>query len=406
LNFPFFLAKRITLTGKRTFSKLIVRVAIGTIAVGLCAMILTLAILNGFKSEVIAKQRGFFGDIVVNKKDFNTSYELAPIQLSSNQLQQLQDLPEVRSIQAYATKMGLITVNNEVEGVVLKGIDAQYDQHYLQQALKEGQTLDFQDSSGVNNQVLISQVTARRLQLEVGDDFIMYFVQEPLRMRKFVIRGIYHTGSVEMDQLYVIGAMDVIRRLNAWEEEQVGGYEVLLHDFEQLLPLQNQLEEILPMDIQTVNIRESMPEVFQWLDLLDANPQVIFGLMLVVALINMISALLILILERTTMIGLLKAMGMGNRRLRQVFLYQALYLLGLGLLMGNALALSLYALQNVTQLIKLDEEAYYVSYVPVQIGIGEVVMLNAALIVLTFLVVFIPTYLISRIQPIQAIQFK
>jgi lipoprotein-releasing system permease protein len=406
LNFPFYLAKRITSSGKRTFSKLIVGVAIGTIAIGLCAMILTWAVLNGFKGEVTSKQRGFFGDLLVSKNDFNTSHEYNPLELNSTQLEQLRQIDGVKTVQAFATKMGIMNVQNEVEGVVLKGIDQHYDQSYLQGALKSGDILDFKDSTAVLNQVLISQVTADRLQLSVGDDFIMYFVQEPRRMRKLLIKGIYHTGSVEMDQLYVIGSMEVIRRLNGWDPQQVGGYEIQIKDFDKLLDVQKSIDKQLPVEIRSTNIKQSMPEVFQWLDLLDANPQVIFALMMVVAVINMISALLILILERTTMIGLLKAMGLSNGRLRQVFLYQAIYLLGWGLVIGNALAFTLYGLQRKTHFMQLDEEAYYVSYVPLQIGYEEVLILNGALIGLTLLVVFVPTYLIGRIQPIQAIQFK
>ena len=406
MNFPFYLAKRITLTGKRTFSKLIVGVAIGTIAVGLSAMILTLAILNGFKGEVTSKQRGFFGDILLTKNDINASYELAPFVLPAEQKNLILEQKGVVALQPFATKTGIITVQQEVEGVVLKGIDDQYDQRYLQKALIEGELLDFTDPAKSISQVLISRRTANRLQLSVGDDFVMYFVQEPLRLRKLVIQGIYHTGSEELDQLYVLGSMDLIRRLNEWDSNQVGGYELMIHDFKQLSAIQEALDTQLSMDLQTTSIRQTMPEVFQWLDLLDANPQVIFVLMLVVAVINMISALLILILERTQMIGILKALGFSEHGLRKVFLYQAAYLLGIGLLIGNALALALYYFQKTTQFIRLDEASYYVSYVPVQIGWAEVAGLNAVLIVLTLVVVLVPNYLIGKIQPIKAIQFK
>lgn len=406
LNFPYFVAKRIAITGKRTFSKLIVRVAIGAIALGVAAMMLSIAVLKGFKGEVTAKQRGFFGDIILSKYDLNTSYESSPFRLSANEMSELRRIPGVSSVQYFATKAGIINVNEEVEGVLLKGIDSAYSQAFISEILVAGQPIDFSDSTQAIGQVLISKHIATRLQLEVDDEFIMYFVQEPIRRRKFQIAGIYSTGVEELDQVYVIGSLALVRRLNGWNENEVGGYELSITDFEQLQPLTTLIEDRLPIDVDAINVRDQLPEIFQWLDLLDVNTLVILILMMVVAVVNMISALLIIILERTSMIGILKALGYTNGGIRQIFLYNAAYLVGLGLLLGNALGLGLYFFQYYTRYFKLDEASYYVSYIPVNIQLLEVVALNAGVATIALLVLLIPSYLITKISPIKAIQFR
>ena len=230
MNFPYFVARRITVTGKRTFSKLIVRVAIGAIALGVAAMLLAIAVLKGFKGEVTAKQRGFFGDIIVSKYDLNTSYESSPIELKSNQLDALRGIDGVSTVHYFAAKPGIINVNEEVEGVLLKGIDETYNQQFISRILVAGEQLDFSDSTRATNEVLISSFVANRLKLSVGDDFIIYFVQEPIRRRKLVIKGIYSTGVEDLDKVYVIGSLGLVRRLNGWGPGEVGGYELSIAD--------------------------------------------------------------------------------------------------------------------------------------------------------------------------------
>ncbi|WP_353183505.1 FtsX-like permease family protein [Parapedobacter lycopersici] len=406
MNFPYFVAKRITVTGKRTFSKLIVQVAIGAIALGVAAMLLSIAVLKGFKGEVTAKQRGFFGDITLSKYDLNASYESSPFHLREDLTKELTGISGVSSIHHYATKAGIINVNEEVEGVLLKGIDATYDQRYIARMLVSGKPIDFSDSTRAANQVLISKFIADRLQLQVDDDFIMYFVQEPIRRRKFVIAGIYNTGVEELDQVYIIGSLPLIRRLNNWNADDVGGYELSIADFDRIQQLTAVVQDRLPIDVQAVSVREQLPQIFQWLDLLDVNTVVILILMMVVAVVNMISALLIIILERTAMIGIFKALGYTNGGIRRIFLYNAAYLVGIGLLLGNILGLGLYFFQDYTHYFKLDEASYYVSYVPVDIDAFDVIALNLGIAAIALLVLLIPSYLISRISPIKAIQFR
>lgn len=377
-----------------------------TVAVGVAAMILAIAVLNGFKQEVSSKQRGFFGDINIFDIHTYNAWEQAPIQLDSGQMERISQLSGVRDIRRFATKPGIITVNGEVEGVVLKGIDQAYDQTFLTDHLVEGLALDFSDSTAANTHVLISTYTANRLQLQPGDDFIMYFVGEPIRRRKFVIQGIYATGAQELDQTYVIGALPLLARLNGWDSQQAGGYEVLIDDFEQIGALTDAVQIMLPVGQVALNLPERFPEIFQWLDLLDANPQVILALMMIVAVINMISALLIIILEKTQMIGLLKALGFSNAGLRKVFLYHATYLIGWGLFLGNLGALLLYFAQRWTRFISLDESSYYVSYVPVEISVFEVLSLNLGVLIIALFVLLIPAQLIARIHPIRAIRYQ
>ncbi|MCT1525720.1 MULTISPECIES: ABC transporter permease [Sphingobacterium] len=405
MNFPFFLAKRITLSGNRTFSKLIVRVTIGALTLAILAIIMAVAILRGFKGEITDKQRGFFGDVIILKNDRNDSYVNTPISLTKSQIQTLEADSNVINVYPFATKAGIMNVKGEVEGVLLKGIDQDYDQEFLSKTIIEGEPIDFK-AENAENQLLISSLIANRLNLKVGDDFIMYFIQEPVRKRKFTIRGIYTTNSEELDKIYVIGSLSLIRKLNNLADNEVGGYEVRVKDFNQLAKTTQDVNDQLPIELYATNVVEQMPDIFNWLNMLDMNDNIIFVLMVVVAVINMISALLISILERSPMIGILKSLGMQNRKIRTVFLYNSLYLIGYGLLLGNFLAIALYFFQRSTHFFKLDPSVYYVSFVPMDISWLTVIWLNLALIFIALITLFIPSMLISRISPIKTIQFK
>lgn len=405
MNFPYFLAKRITLTGQRTFSKLIVRITIGALALAIMAIILSMAVLRGFKKEVTEKQRGFFGDIWITKQDLNYSHDNTPFALDTASVHIIQGLPNVRHITPIATKSGIMKVNGEVEGVLLKGIDGTYDQDYIRDILVEGDTLDF-SADNINEQIIISSYIANRLGLHIGDTFVMYFVQEKVRPRRFVVRGFYNTGSVELDQVYVMGSLNLIRRLNDLSPDQTGAYEVRVRDFERLEESKEDILTFLPIELEARDIIEQMPEIFNWLNMLDMNDNIIFVLMALVAVINMISALLISILERAPMIGVLKALGMTATSIRRVFLYNSMYLIGYGLLIGNLLTFLVYRFQYYTQFFKLDPEIYFIDYIPLSIGWLEVLLLNCSLIVIALLSLIIPSMLITRISPIKTIQFK
>ncbi|NEU08204.1 ABC transporter permease [Flavihumibacter sp. R14] len=406
MNLPFFIAKRITFNSNRTFSKLIVRIAILGIMLGLAVMILAVAIVKGFKSEIREKVRGFAGDIQIVKYDLNTSFENSPFDINPVTLKTIQKYPEIAFTQSFATKPGIINTNDEVEGVVLKGVDKNYNWDYFKNILVEGRIINFSDSVQSQREVLISQYTANRLNVKVGDDFLMYFVQQPLRKRKFDIVGIYNLGVEELDKMYVIGDISLIRKLNKWTPTQVGGFELRLKDFSKLDTVANKVYENLDIDLRSVTVKEYYPTIFEWLSLLDVNTQVILVLMLAVAVINMISALMIMILERTNMIGILKALGSGNWSIRQIFLYNAAYLIGMGLLFGNILGIGIGVFQDTTHFFQLDQASYFISFVPVQLEMMDILLLNAGTLIICLLVMLIPSLLVTRISPVKAITFK
>lgn len=406
MNLPLFIAKRITFASSRTFSRLIVRIAILGIMLGLAVMILSIAIVKGFKAEIREKVRGFSGDIQVLKLDLNSSFENSPYIINATTLNTLRNNQQIAYIQPFATKPGIINANNEVEGVVMKGVDSTYNWSYIQNILSAGKVIDFKDPTASLRQIMISKYTADRMKLKVGDDFLMYFVQEPLRKRKFEIVGIYDLGVEEVDKMFVLGDISLIRRLNEWQANEVGGYELRVKDFHQLDQVSEQVYDDLDVSLKSYSIREIYPTIFEWLSLLDVNTQVILVLMLAVAVINMISALLIIILERTNMIGLLKALGSSNWSIRKIFLYNATYLIGYGLLLGNLLGVGFAVFQNYTHFFELDQASYYINFVPVQLDVLDIVLLNVGTLTICVLVMIIPSMLVTRISPVKAIAFQ
>jgi len=376
------------------------------IALGVAVMILSMAIVKGFKQEIREKVRAFSGDVQVLKNDLNFSLENSSFSLPKSVLEELQSDSSLLSVQAFATKPGIIKVNNEIEGVVLKGIDDSYSAKSIQSILVSGRSINFADTVQAQKEILISTHTARLLHVKVGDDFVMYFVQEPLRKRKFTVVGVYNLGVDEVDNSYVIGSLSLIRRLNNWSDSQVGGYEIRLKDFNRLEERAAAIHQSLPIESKAFTVKELYPTIFQWLSLLDINTQVVFALMLAVALINMVSALLIMILERTTFIGLLKALGSSNWAIRKLFLYQAVFIIGLGLLLGNVLGLGIGFMQQYTHVLPLDEASYYMNFVPIQLEWMDVIWINLGTLSICLLVLLLPSLLISRIVPVKALRFS
>jgi lipoprotein-releasing system permease protein len=406
LNFASFIASRISFRSKRTFSKLIVRIAIIGIMLGLGVMILSVAIVKGFQREVREKIRGFAGDIQVSKLDLNASFENSPFAVNDNFINKCHANKQIVTIAPYATKNGIIKANDEIEGVVMKGVDKGYDWSFINSVLATGRVIDFKDTTEAKKQILISQYTANRLKLKLGDDFLMYFVQEPLKKRKFKIVGIFDTGVEEVDKTFVIGALSLIKRLNNWQPNQIGGYELRVNNFDDVTAINSSVANILPPALKTVTVTESYQTVFDWLQLLDVNTRIILILMLLVAVINMISALLIMILERTGMIGIFKAMGATNWSIQQIFLTNAFFLIGYGLILGNLFGVGLGMLQFKTHLFKLDQSSYYMTFVPIQLDWQDIALLNLGTMLICLLVLIIPSSLVSRISPVRAIQFK
>ena len=406
MSFAYFIASRITFKSKRTFSKLIVRIAIIGIMLGLGVMILTLAIVRGFKQEIREKIRGFSGDIQVVKLDLNNSIENSPFPADNNFVKRAIAVNNINTVVPFAMKPGIIKTHTEIEGVILKGVDKTYNWAFFKKNLVAGKVLDFTDTVESKKQLLISQVTANRLQLKVGDKILMYFVQVPMRIRSFTITGIYSTGIEDVDKQYVIGDLSLINRLNSWKPDEIGGYEIGINNFDDINNTANNIDNILPTKLKSYTVIENYGVIFGWLDLLDGNTKVVLVLMILVAVINMISALLIMIVERTTTVGMLKAMGASNWAIQKIFLYNAFYLIGLGMLFGNLFGIGVGIFQSQTHFFKLDQASYYMSFVPIQFNWIELLLLNLGTLVICLLVMIGPSMLVTRIEPVKAIQFK
>ncbi|MCX2479977.1 ABC transporter permease [Pedobacter sp. MC2016-15] len=406
MNTEYFIARRIAIKSERTFSKLIVRIAISGVMLSLAVMMLSVAIIKGFKTEIQEKVRGYVGDVRVFKLDLNNSFELTPFVPSSKTLSDLKNNKNILFYQPYATKPAIISANDEVEGINFKGIDSSFNWNYIRKHLVTGRVIDFTDSLKATKEIMISAFTANRLKLKTGDTFIMYFVQNPPRKRPFKIVGIYDIGVEEIDKGFVLGDINIIRRLNNWEPNQIGGIEIRLKNFSALQPVSEEIYSNLDMNLKSESVQEYFPNIFTWLSLLDVNTKVLLILMMIVGVINMITALLIMILERTNMIGMLKAFGMTDYSVMKVFLYNALYLVGLGLLLGNVLGLGLGFLQQYTHIFKLNQSSYYLAYVPIEFHLTDILLLNLATLVICLLVLILPSMLVSRVSPLKAIRFK
>ena len=406
MNFAWFVANRITFKSKRTFSKLIVRIAILGIMLGLGVMILTLTIVRGFKNEIREKVRGFSGDMIVVKNDLNGSSENSPFTEDPAFVKKALANPLITRIMPFATKPGIIKAKTEIEGIVLKGVDENYDWSFFKKNMVSGTIPNFKDTVEGQKQLLISQYIADRLKLRVGDKVWIYFVQEPLRVRPFVITGIFSFGIDEVDKIYVVGDLSIIKRLNNWNPDETGGYELKISDFDHLNEAGTAIDDILPTRLKAYTVMDNYQSLFAWLDLLDGNTSVVLILMIIVAVINMISALMIMILERTSMIGLLKALGADNTLIQQVFFYNAFYLISLGMLLGNLFGIGIALIQDKTHIFKLDKASYYMSFVPIQFKWTDLILVNAGTFVICLLVMIGPTMLVNKITPVKAIRFK
>lgn len=406
LNTEYFIAGRIAIKSERTFSKLIVWIAIIGVMLSLAVMMLSIGIIKGFKTEIQDKIRGYIGDIRIFKYDLNNSFELSPFVPAPATIANLRKNPEVVYFQPYATKPAIISANDEVEGINFKGIDSTFNWDYIKKHMISGKILNFGDSAGATKQIMISQFTANRLKLKVGDKFIMHFVQNPPRRRPFTIVGIYSVGVEEIDKNFVLGDINIIRRLNDWKPDEIGGIEIRIKDFNKLKATSTAIYEGLEIKLKSESVQDYFPAIFTWLSLLDVNTKVLLILMMVVGVINMITALLIMILERTNMIGMLKAFGMTDFSVMKIFLYNALYLVGLGLLLGNVLGLGLALLQTQTHIFKLDQTSYYLAYVPMEIHLIDVILLNIGTGAVCLIVLILPSLLVSKISPLKAIRFK
>ncbi|MBI4931879.1 MAG: ABC transporter permease [Bacteroidetes bacterium] len=405
MNTEFFISKKI-ISNNKGFSKPIVNIAILGITLGLAIMILTLAIVTGFQKEIRNKVIGFGSHIQITNYDNNESYEGTPIDRHPSFLAELEKNPSIRHIQSFSTKAGIIKTKDELQGVVVKGVGSDFDWEFFKKNIVEGEPFMVSDSVK-SDKILISKFHAEKLRLKLNDTIIIYFIEnQQQRARRFAVCGIYSTGLGDLfDQVYVIADIAHIQKLNGWNKDSIGGFEVLLNDYEKLDEVTASVNEIIGFSFLAQSIKELNRQIFSWLDAQDINAVVVIALMALVAAINMISALLVLILERTNMIGALKALGMNNWGVRKIFLYNAVYLIGRGLLFGNLLGISLCLLQKQFHLIALDERTYYLSSIPINFNLIHVLLLNAGTFVVCFIMLLLPSYIITYITPVKAMRF-
>ena len=407
MNVEYFIAKRLFTAKEKNnrYTKPILRIAILAIALSVAVMLLSITVLTGFKDEISNKIIGFGSHITITNFTNNQSYESEPILLNQEFYPSITDQQGIKHIQTFATKAGIIKTEDEILGMVLKGISSDFEPSFFEQNLVEGEVPIYNDTL-TSNKVMISKSVADILQLKLGEKLIMYFVEQPPRVRKFVIAGVYETGFTDFDDLIVMADIRHIQKLNGWESNQVGGFEILIDNFDKLDEMTAKVYEQIPYNLNAQSIREKNSQLFDWLYLQNINVRVILILMLIVGGVNMITALLILILERTRLVGILKALGATNWSVRKVFLYNAVQLILQGLFWGNIIGLGIAFLQQEFQFISLDPNIYYMSSVPINFNFIHILGLNLGTLLVCWLILIIPSIIITRIMPLKAIRFE
>ncbi|WP_320017655.1 FtsX-like permease family protein [Labilibaculum manganireducens] len=413
MNLELFIAKKITISkkGGGNISHPIISIAKISISLGIAVMILAVAIVTGFKSEITNKVIGFGSHIQITNYDNNSSFETKPIEKNAISVSSIEKIPGVSHIQSFATKPGILKTKADIQGIVLNGIGKDYDWSFFKNHLVEGKTIQLTDSTK-SNDILISEKLSNLLQLKVGDKLSVYFIQQPPRVRSFTVAGIYNTGMEEFDKLFLICDIQHIQKLNDWSDNQVSGYEIFIDNFDDLDLIDQQIKGITAASftddgagLKVRSIVRKYPQIFSWLDMLDMNVWIILSLMILVAGFNMVSGLLIIILEKTNMIGILKALGTENWSIRKIFLYQSAMLIGQGLLWGNIIGISVCLLQYFFKIIPLDPTNYYVDTVPINLKITHIILLNIGSLIATVSMLLVPSYLITKITPAKAIKF-
>ena len=417
MNLEYFIAKRLITAKdhKSSISGPIIKIAVSAIAIGIIMMLVSVATGIGLKKEIRNKISAFNGHIIVSNYDSNQSEEtLSPVSTKQDFYPEFTTVPEVTHIQAVATKTGIIRTENTFEGTILKGVGKDYDWKSIKSYILEGRLPDL--NSNLNDEIIISKFLANRLHLKLGDKFITFFLKNEVNKypnkRNFEIVGIFDSGFHEFDANYIIGDIRHIQRMNKWEKDEVGAFEIFVNDFDKIEELGsavynvtfNKQDQTKPFDSKT--IVEKYYFIFEWLKMFDINIQIILIVMIFVATINMVVALLVLILERTQMIGILKALGGNNWSIRKIFLYNALYLIGKGLFWGNVIGIGILFVQKHFGIVKLNPENYYVNQAPVYIGVENILLINLLTVVICFLILLIPSYIITKISPIKAIRYN
>ena len=416
MNTELFIARKLFFdkSNKKYLSHKIIRIALFGIALGLAVMIISVAVVTGFKKEIRDKVVGFGSHIQIINFDSNNSYETKPISKNQAFLPEIKNINGINRIEVYATKPGMIKTDEYLQGVVFKGVDNDYDWNFFKKNLVEGQIPQINDSARVN-EIILSEQVSQLLKIKLNDDAFIYFLNEDENMPRILqlkVCGIYRTGLEEFDNTFIIGDLKQIQRLNNWQADQISGFEITVNNFFRAEEIEQQVRNLVinyseenSAILRTINITREWPQIFDWLSVIDMNVWVILILLTLVAGFNMISGLLVLILERINKIGILTALRSPNWSVRKVFLYLALFLTGNGMLWGNIIAILIIAIQKVFHVVKLDPTMYYVNVAPVNFSLTHILLLNAASITITILMLVIPSYIISKISPEKAIRF-
>jgi len=410
LKLEYFIAKRLITTKdyKSSISAPIIKIAIIAIALGMIMMIVAIATGIGLQQKIRQKVSAFNGHIIISGyNDNNSDVSTDPISIHQNFYPTFKTVNGIQHIQAVASKAGLIRTQNAFEGIIFKGIGKDYNVNNLNEYLVAGRLPNFK--SKLNEEALISQYLCNRLGLKLGDKFVTYFMKENsngYNLRNFIVVGIYNSGFQEFDANYVLGDIRHVQRINKWKPDQVGAFEVFVDDFTQIEKMGEQVYQETSSTLDSQTIVEKYYYIFEWLKLFDFNIIVILIVMIAVSTINMVVALLVLILERTQMIGILKSLGANNWTIRKVFLYNAAYLIGRGLLWGNCIGIGLLLIQKYFELIKLNPESYYVNVAPVDINLGYILVLNIGTVLICLVVLLIPSFIITKITPSKSIRFE
>ena len=402
-----FISSRLFSLSKGNLSSTVMRLAVTSVALAITVMLISMAVVVGFKNQIRDKVVGFVAPIHIQALDRNESYEEMPFVMSEKLQQALSGTEGIRHYQGVANKAGMIKTDEEIQGVVMKGVGSDYDWNYFRNYLMAGELPQYADGER-SNDVMVSKLIADRMLLTVGDDVRVWFIDEDMqaRGRKFNVKGRFETGLSEFDERYVFCDLNQIRKLNRWADDEIGLVEVWLDDVKAMDKVNEALYFNIPGTLASYTARESNPQIFDWLALLDTNVWLILVLMFLVAAITVISMLLIIIIEKTSTIGLLKAMGATNGFVRKVFLRRSVKILLLGMLIGNIVGIALCLIQQVTGLIHLNPETYYLSAVPIELHWTTIVILNLICFVLWLLMLFIPTGIINRIRPSRSIRFE
>lgn len=414
MNAELFIARRIngSVENRKKISTAIVRITIVGIALGLAVMLISTAIVTGFKNQIKNKVVGFGSHIQITNFDSNNSYETRPINKNQVSVSALNHIKGVRHCQAYITKSGILKTKDNFQAVILKGIDQNFDPYFFKKNIKQGRFIEINDSVK-SNEIIISEHIAALLKLKIGDKITVYFLQDPPRMRSFTISGIYKTGIEDFDKAFVLMDLRHLQKLNAWTSNQISGYEVLINDYNQLNSITDSVFATVGYQfssngekLKVTNIKQRYPQIFDWLNVQDINVWIILILMVLVAGFNMVSSLLILILERTNTIGILKAVGYNNWHIRKIFVYQSAFLTIKGLVWGNVIGIGLCLVQQYFGIIPLDEAVYHLSTVPINLKLLHVLYLNIGTLITIFVMMILPSALITKINPAKAIRFN